>query len=157
VEQPLELQAPTLRHPIVIVPIYGWDRVAERAVQFGLLLSDEVIALHVSTDEDEQQLLRKLWTEKVEKPAKAAGFAVPRLQIISSPYRRIDQPILDFVRETRKKNRNRLIAVILPQLVEPHWYQYVLHNLHAAWLRASLFLQRDQYTVVVDIPWYLED
>jgi amino acid transporter len=157
VDKPLELQAAKLQHPIVIVPIYCWDRVAERAVRFGLLLSDEVIAIHVSTDEDDQQLLRKLWTEKVEKPAKAAGFAVPRLQIISSPYRRIDQPILDFVQETRKKNRNRLIAVILPQLVEPHWYQYVLHNLHAAWLRTSLFLQRDQYTVVVDIPWYLQD
>ena len=157
VDKPLELQAAKLQHPIVIVPIYCWDRVAERAVRFGLLLSDEVIAIHVSTDEDDQQLLRKLWTEKVEKPAKAAGFAVPRLEIISSPYRRIDQPILDFVQETRKKNRNRLIAVILPQLVEPHWYQYVLHNLHAAWLRTSLFLQRDQYTVVVDIPWYLQD
>jgi len=157
VDKPLELQAAKLQHPIVIVPIYCWDRVAERAVRFGLLLSDEVIAIHVSTDEDDQQLLRKLWTEKVEKPAKAAGFAVPRLEIISSPYRRIDQPILDFVQETRKKNRNRLIAVILPQLVEPHWYQYVLHNLHAAWLRTSLFLQRDQYTVVVDIPWDLQD
>ncbi|SPJ14429.1 conserved membrane hypothetical protein [Syntrophobacter sp. SbD2] len=157
VDKPLELQAAKLQHPIVIIPIYCWDRVAERAVRFGLLLSDEVIAIHVSTDEDDQQLLRKLWTEKVEKPAKAAGFAVPRLEIISSPYRRIDQPILDFVQETRKKNRNRLIAVILPQLVEPHWYQYVLHNLHAAWLRTSLFLQRDQYTVVVDIPWYLQD
>ncbi|MGA2226986.1 MAG: amino acid permease, partial [Syntrophobacteraceae bacterium] len=157
VERPLELHAAKLRTPIVIIPIYCWDRVAEWAVRFGLLLSDEVIAIHVSTDDDDQKQLRQLWTEKVEKPTKAAGFAIPRLEIISSPYRRIDQPILDFVRETRKKNRNRLIAVILPQLVEPHWYQYVLHNLHAAWLRASLFLQRDQYTVVVDIPWYLED
>src|SRR5208337_2514292 len=112
VEQPLELQAAKLHYPIVIIPIYCWDRVAERAVRFGLLLSDEVIAIHVSTDEGDQQRLREVWAEKVEKPAKAAGFAVPRLEIISSPYRRIDQPILDFVQQTRKKDRNRLIAVI---------------------------------------------
>jgi amino acid transporter len=157
VGHPLELQAAKLQYPIVIIPIYGWDRLSERAVRFGLLLSDEVIAIHVTTDEEDRQRLRELWAEKVEKPAKAANFAVPRLEIISSPYRRIDQPILDFVQKTRKKNPNRLIAVILPELVEPHWYEFVLHNLYAARLRASLFLQRDRDTVVISAPWYLRD
>jgi amino acid transporter len=157
VEQPLELQAAKLQHPIVIIPIYGWDRVAERAVRFGLLLSDEVTAIHVSADKDDPQRLRELWAEKVEKPAKAAHLAIPRLEIISSPYRRISQPILDFVQETRQKDPDRLIAVILPELVEPHWYEYVLHNLHAARLRASIFLQRDRRTVVISTPWYLRE
>ena len=102
VEQPLELQAAKLQHPIVIIPIDGWDCVAERAVRFGLLLSDEVTAIHVSTEKDDPQRLKELWAEKVEKPAKAANFAVPRLEIISSPYRKISEPILDFVQKTRK-------------------------------------------------------
>ncbi len=157
VEKPLELQASKLRYPIVIIPIYGWDRIAERAVRFGLLLSDEVIAVHVSTEKDDTQRLRELWATKVEKPAKAANFAFPRLEIISSPYRRIYQPILDFVQKTRKKNPDRLIAVIIPELVEPHGHYYVLHNMYAAWLRTSLFMQRDQDTVVISVPWYLHD
>ncbi len=157
VDQPLELQAAKLQTPIVIIPIYGWDRVAEMAVRFGLLLSDAAFAIHVSTDQEESQQLRKVWAEKVEKPAKAANFAIPRLEIISSPYRRIDQPIVDFVQKTRKKNPGRLIAVIVPQLVEPHWYEYVLHNIHAASLRAAIFKLRDRDTVVIDAPWYLRE
>ncbi len=157
VEHPLKLQAEKcLQHPIVIIPIQGWDRVAERAVRFGLLLSDEVTAIHVTTEEDEPHL-RKLWAEKVEKPAKTANFAIPRLEIIPSPYRRIEEPILNFVKEMRRKDPDRLIAVIIPELVEPHWYEYVLHNLHAARLRASIFMLRDRRVVVISTPWYLHE
>lgn len=154
VEQPLELQAAKLQHPIVIIPIDGWDRVSEKAMRFGLLLSDEVTAVHVTTEKDDPEL-RELWAEKVEKPAKAAKSAIPHLEIIRSPYRRIEEPILKFVKEMRKNESDRLIAVVIPELVEPHWYEYVLHNLHAARLRASIFLERDQRTVVISTPWYL--
>ena len=141
----------------MIIPIQGWDRVSERAVRFGLLLSDEVTAIHVITEKDDPQRLKELWAEKVEKPAKAANFAVPRLEIISSPYRKISEPILDLVKKTRKSNPDRLIAVIIPELVEPHWYEYVLHNLQATRLRASIFLLRDRRTVVISTPWYLRE
>jgi amino acid transporter len=154
VERPLELQAAKLQHPVVIIPIYGWDCVAERAVRFGLLLSDDVTAVHVTTEKDDPHL-RELWAEKVEKPAKAANFAVPHLEIIPSPYRRINEPILSFIRKLRRKDRGRLIAVIIPDLVEPHWYEYVLHNLHATKLKASIFMLRDRRTVVISTPWYL--
>lgn len=157
VEQPLELQAAKLQHPIVIIPIAGWDRVAERAVRFGLLLSDEVTAIHVSTEKDDPERLRERWAENVEKPAKAAHFAVPRLEIISSPYGKISEPILDFVKTTRESNPDRLIAVVLGELVEPHWYEYVLHNLQAERLRASIFMLRDRRTVVISTPWYLRE
>jgi len=32
------------------------------------------------------------------------------------------------------QNYKRLIAIIIPELVEPHWYEYVLHNMRAAGL-----------------------
>jgi hypothetical protein len=48
-------------------------------------------------------------------------------------------------------------TLIIPELVEPHWYEYLLHNLHAAMLRTLLFLERDSKTVVITIPWYLSD
>jgi amino acid transporter len=157
VERAEKLQCMKLEPPLVIIPIDGWNRVSERAVRFGLLLSDNITAVHVSAENDDPDRLKKLWTEKVEKPAKEADLPVGRLEIISSPYRLIHQPILDFVAKMRKENPNRLIAVIIPELVEPHWYEYVLHTLHATWLRTLLFLQRDQRTVVINIPWYLRE
>jgi amino acid transporter len=157
VEQPIALQASPVRPPVVIIPIDGWNRVAEQAVRFGLLLSDDITAVHVSTEPDKHQRLRALWTEKVEKPAQAAHVAVPRLEIIASPYRQIYQPIVDFVKQTKHRRPDRLIAVIIPELVEPHWYEYVLHNQHGAGLKARLYREGDQRIVVINTPWYLRN
>jgi len=157
VERPVELKARELKHPVVIIPIDGWNRVAERALRFGLLLSDDVTAVHVSTGQRNQERLRKLWDEKVVKPAREANCCEPRLEIIKSPYRQIYDPILDFVNKTKEENPDRLVAVIIPELVEPHWYESLLHNQRGAGLKALLYLQGDERTVVINTPWYLKD
>jgi len=157
IDQSLELQVSELRPPVVIIPIDGWNRKAEKAVRFGLLLSDDVTAIYISTEKNNAKSLEAIWKEKVEKPATAAHFKAPQLEIIYSPFRRIYKPILDFVNRMKKEKPDRLIAVIIPELVEPHWYEYLLHNLHGAGLRALLFLERDQRTVVITTPWYLRE
>jgi hypothetical protein len=62
---------------------------------------------------------------------------------VDSPYRRLHQPVIDFVNKTKKEKPDRLIAVILPEPVEPHWYEYLLHSLHTRRLRTLLYQQRD--------------
>jgi hypothetical protein len=140
----------------VIVPIESWSRAAEKAVRFGMRLSSDVTALHVGTEHDQKEL-RKIWREKVEAPADRAGITPPRLEIVESPYRLIYQPILEFVEKVRRKAPDRLVAVVIPEVVEPHWYDYLLHNLHATRLRAQLLSMRDARTVVVSTPWYLRE
>jgi hypothetical protein len=49
--------------------------------------------LHITSDDDEAPL-RKVWAERVEQPGRKAGAAVPRLEIIHSPYRQVIAPIL---------------------------------------------------------------
>jgi hypothetical protein len=120
-------------------------------------MSDDITALHVTTEDEDTEGLRKTWAEQVEKPARAAKAAAPRLEIIKSPYRQIYEPILKFVRNAAKENKDRLIAVIIPELVEPHWYEHLLHNLHGPGLRARLFLENEQRTVVITTPWYLRE
>src|SRR5207247_2294034 len=137
----VELKARELKHPVVIIPIDGWNRVAERALRFGLLLSDDVTAVHVSTGQRNQERLRKLWDEKVVKPAREANCCEPRLEIIKSPYRQIYDPILDFVNKTKEENPDRLVAVIIPELVEPHWYESLLHNQRGGGLKDRVYLQ----------------
>src|SRR5438034_6070 len=82
---------------------------------------------------------------------------VPRLQINHSPYRQIYEPILKFVQKKEQENKDRIIAVVIPELVEPHWYERLLHNIRGAGLRALLFLQGDRRTVVIMTPWYLRE
>lgn len=157
VEDPLRLVRRKLKPPVVIVPIDGLDRVAAKAVRIGALLSNDIIALHICTERDDKRRLRKLWEERVATPAKAVNLAVPRLEMIDSPYRRIYQPILDFISRTKKDHPDRLVAVIIPELVEPHWYEYLLHNLHGQVLKSLLYFKGDDRTIVVNSPWYLKD
>lgn len=157
VDYPLKLAAGKSARPLVIIPIEGWNRVSEKAVRLGTLFSDDIVALHISTEKDDKQLLQKLWAEKVEEPARAAGLVPPRLEIIDSPYRRIYQPVLDFINEAKQAKPDRLVAIIVPELVEPHWYEYLLHNLHGKVLRSLIYLKGDDRTAVINSPWYLKD
>ena len=157
VEEPLWLEQANLKPPVVIVPISGLDRVTAKAVRIGALLSNDIIALHICTERDDKRRLRKLWDERVADPAKEVNLAVPRLEMIDSPYRRIYRPILDFVSRTKKEHPDRLVAVIIPELVEPHWYEYLLHNLHGQVLKSLLYFKGDDRTIVVNSPWYLKD
>jgi len=157
VDQPVQLNTEDLQPPMVIIPIDCWNRVVERAVRFGLQISDDITAVHVRTEKGDDQRLRELWTENVEGPAKAAKSAVPRLEIIYSPYRQIYQPILDFVNKAKEKNPDRTLAVVIPELVEPHWYEYLLHIQHGAGLKALLYLKGATGIIVINTPWYLPE
>ncbi len=157
IEEPLNLQCKQWQSPAVIVPIQGWNRVSERAIRFGLSLSDDVTALHISQVKGNNEHLKQLWEEKVVKPVQARNMATPQLKIIYTPYRRFYRPILAFIKKLKREKPDKLIAVVIPELVEAHWYEYLLHNVRAAGLRALLFLERDQRTVVITVPWYMRE
>ena len=157
IDVPVTLFPEKLKPPVVIIPIHGLDCIAGKAMQFGMLLSDDITAVFIDTGSEDIERLKAQWVEKVEKPAKNSKSAVPRLEIIKSPYRRIFKPVLGYVKKVKKQRTDRIIALIIPELVEPRWYEYLLHNIHAPGLRALLFLERDERTVVITIPWYLRD
>jgi amino acid transporter len=141
--------------PLVVVPVAGWNIVTERALRFGLQLSPDVIAVYVSRSEGDDQALRRDWDEYVAAPSRRAGRPEPQLQIVASPYRRLIKPVVEFVDKLKNDRPGRLIAVVVPELVETHWYQYLLHNHRAMWLKTDLLLEEDQRVVVIDVPWYL--
>ncbi len=144
-----------LGKPLVIVPVSGWNRITEKALRFAFEISPDIQAVHVHAEEDECSQLLKAWKELVEAPAKHAGFPPPKLDVVTSPYRFILQPLLQYINEQAKKNPGRQIAVIIPEKVDKHWYHYVLHNKRAALLKAQLYFFGNHQVVVMNIPWYL--
>ena len=152
---PRGLKLDDLREPLVIVPIIAWNSIAENALRVALSLSREVEVLHVESEDSDAKSLKELWPSCVEQPAREAKQAIPRLTVLKSPFRFVVQPILDHVLEVERKNPNRTIAVLLPELVERQWYQYFLHNQRARILAARLLLQGEHRIVIVNVPWYL--
>jgi amino acid transporter len=154
-----------LRHsepPIVLVATQGWNRLTDRALKFAVRLSPDVIAVHLvalaGPDQDERwQDLRRQWAEEVETPARNAGLHPPRLVLMEASYRRVEAPLLKFVEELEKAHRRRIIAVIIPEIVKEHWWQYLLHTSRGARLRHALVRYGGSRVVVTSIPWYLEE
>jgi amino acid transporter len=154
-DRPLDLSR--AEPPVVVVPLSGWTILAERALRFATQLSPDVCAVYVSRAEGDDQQVRRDWDAYVAAPLRESGRPQPRLEIIASPYRRLVRPIVEFVNRLKAEQPDRLIAVVVSELVETHWYQYLLHNHRAEWLKADLLLQEDQRVVVINVPWYLSD
>lgn len=141
--------------PLVVVPIQDWSKIAQRALQFALTLSPDIRAVHVSTEE-ETNALRDRWSTIVEEPVKRAGRTPPQLIVLPSPYRLVLRPILDYVLQAEQDYPDRQIAIIVPELVERHWYHYPLHNQRAELLKALLLLHGSTRIVLINVPWYIQ-
>jgi amino acid transporter len=149
---PLNLE--NLREPIVVIPMARWDRITEKAMRFGLLMSKEIKVVHVHSD-DEEGKLDEIWGDFIKAPIDRDGLQEPELVIISSSYRFIINPLMDYILELEDKNPGRKVAVLLPELVVRHWWENALHNQRVQLLKLLLLLKGNQRIVVVNIPWYL--
>ncbi|MGH9444703.1 MAG: APC family permease [Terriglobia bacterium] len=149
---PLDLTG--LRNPLVVVPVLGWNKITENGMRFALTLSSDVQVVHVEAEGCTDEI-EKNWRRFVEDPVRKANFPAPQLKVIRSPFRYVVNPIVDYILDLERANPDRQIAVIVPELVEHHWYQFVLHNQRPKWLKALLLLKGSQRIVLVTVPWYL--
>ena len=149
------LDVTRLQPPLVVIPIRAWDKVAQKAIRFGFEISPDVRAVHVRTEEDREDLRRK-WADLAAAPAAQAGVPTPELVVLSSPYRYVIPPILDYILDLERRHPEREVAVLIPEMVEAHWYHYFLHNQRAELLKALLLLRGNARINVISVPWYLE-
>ena len=152
---PNPLTVGTRESPLVVVPLGRWSTISANALQFAMMISDDVVALHISSDSSSLTALQRQWESYVEDPCHKAGVTPPRLVTVASPYRRLFNPLLDYIKDLQSNHPERSIAVVLPELVENRWYQYLLHNQRATWLKAALLLRGDRRIIVINVPWYL--
>ena len=140
--------------PLVVLPVSSWNQIVARGLRFAMNISPDVYPLHVVSDETDT--VRTQWQKHVVNPAREAGLSEPELKTIDSPYRLVITPIVDYVLDLAKKNPDRQIAVVIPELVENHWYHNLLHNQRAAFLKAVLYVKGESRIVVINVPWYLD-
>ncbi|HEX6442554.1 MAG TPA: hypothetical protein VF007_10230, partial [Stellaceae bacterium] len=75
---------------------------------------------------------------------------------IPSPYRSITGPLLKFILETRREHPVRAMAVVIPALVEAHWWDRLMHTGRVRRIRATLLRHGGPGLAVVTVPWTLE-
>jgi amino acid transporter len=155
-EEPFRPMAP--QKPAVIVLVDAWNRVSEKALSVATWLSEDVTAVHVRTERDRAPDLESQWPEKLRALGlddNAKDAAKPVLVVLDSPYRLLHRPIVDFVERTKRDKPDRIIAVLVPELASPRWFENVLHNLRGAAFRSMLYGRDDDRVVVINVPWRL--
>jgi hypothetical protein len=136
--------------PRVVVPISGVHRGVVEALRYARSISDRVTAVYVEINPGDGERVRERWAEW--------GQGVP-LVVVSSPYRSIVGPILEYLEQVdQESDDGQLASIVLPEFVPVRWWQHLLHN-QTAWLLklALLYGRRRQGKVraIIDIPMYL--
>ena len=143
-----------LAEPLVILPLGRWTRITEKGLRFAMKISDQVQAVHVDAEEccDE---VRDMWQRNVVGPMLESGKTVPELVLLSSPYRFVITPLVEYILKIERDHPDRQIAVLVPELVVKRWWQTPLHNQRAQLLKLLLLVRGNQRIMVINIPWYL--
>ncbi|HTX81408.1 MAG TPA: amino acid permease [Streptosporangiaceae bacterium] len=101
-------------------------------------------AVTVDVDAAETRRLRQEW-ERSSMPLE--------LTVISSPYREITRPVIEYVRRLRRESPRDIVTVYIPEYVLGHWWEQALHNQSALRLKTRLLLERG--VVVASVPYQL--
>ena len=101
-------------------------------------------AVTVDVDESETRRLKEAWER--------SGMPL-QLTVVSSPYREITRPVIEYVRRLRRESPRDIVTVYVPEYVLGHWWEQTLHNQSALRLKARLLLERG--VVVASVPYQL--
>jgi amino acid transporter len=153
VSGPVRLERP--RDMIAVVPIDYLNILAERALQVAYGLSQNIHVLHIQEEHSDRDFSRE-WHLDVQPSIDRAGLTEPNLVILKSPYRKVITPILNYIWQLEGKNPGKVIAVLVPQLIESRWYYSFLHNRRADILKTVLLLKGRNRILIVNVPWNLE-
>src|SRR3984885_12528250 len=151
-QEPLEI-AP-IKAPLVVLPIYRWSKLIQKALQFALTISADIHVVHVCR-EDQKEQLKDEGAVLVEEPARRAGLPVPKYVELQSPYRLVITPVVDYVLMLQVENPDRQLVLIVPELIELHWYHYFLQSNRGELLKGLMLLRGNQNIAIINLPWYL--
>ena len=151
-QEPLEIVP--VKPPLVVLPVYRWSKPTQKGLRFAFTISADIHVVHVCK-EDQKEQLKDQWATLVEEPARRAGLPVPKYVELKSPYRLVITPVVDYVLMLQVENPDRQIVLIVPELIELHWYHYFLQSNRGELLKGLMLLRGNQNIAIINLPWYL--
>jgi hypothetical protein len=91
-------------------------------------------------------------TQQLEKDWDAWDIGVP-LVVLASPYRSVLRPLVDHVENLRMLSPGELVTVVVPEVVPKSWWEHLLHNKTALYIRTAFMFKPN--VVVTAVPFLL--
>ena len=104
-------------------------RDAIQAIKFGLAMSDDVVAVHVTDDLEHAEQLRRRFQQQVP------GV---ELLVLESPYRELVQPLIRYLEMIAERDVDTVTIVLVPERIIHHWWERFLYNQNAHRVRDAL-------------------
>jgi amino acid transporter len=138
---------PAFQHTVLVL-IGDVHRGVVRAVQYAKTLAAPTATVRAVFVETDPAL-----TAKLEEKWARWGLGVP-LVVLTSPYRSLLRPFLDYVDQIQARGDDQMVTIVLPEFLPRKWWQHVLHNQTALLVKGALLFRRN--TVVADVPYLLK-
>jgi hypothetical protein len=128
---------------VVLVPVSAVHAATARAVSYAMSLNaSETEAIFFVTDPGEEQQVIEEWLDQ--------GMAIP-LSIVDAQFRDLTGPLLDEVRR-HTATRGTVVTVVLPEIVVSRWWEHLLHNQNALFMKRLLLFEPN--VVVTSVPFH---
>jgi len=128
----------------VVVPVGSVNKAAAAALVYATTLSRNVHAVHIEVDPASTPKLQHEWDRW------DIGY---ELEVLTSPYRSIVRPLVEYVTALQRETPGALVTIVTPELVPRHWWEHLLHNKTALYIRTALLFKPN--VVVVAVPYLL--
>ena len=92
-------------------------------------------------------------TEQLHAAVGRGAASRSRCKVLDSPYREITKPILDYVRDIRRRSPRDVVTVYIPEYVVGRWWEQLLHNQSALRLKGRLLFTPG--VMVTSVPFQL--
>jgi amino acid transporter len=141
---PEEVRPRPFNHTVVVLVGRVHKGVIQALAYARSLRPEHLIALYVSHDDDDAEDINRQWQE--------FGINV-ELEIKHSRYRELTAPIIEYLDELDERWHNDTITVVVPEFVVGKWYEHLLHNQSALFLKGRLLFREG--TVVTSVPYHV--
>jgi len=132
-------------HPIkTIVLVDDVHRGTVRVVDFAKSLGNKWTPVHVDYNDRKTHVVQQKWRERIGEGD---------LVILPSPYRRLVEPIVDYVQKELDANPNAFVHVIMGQLVMDTPWARALHSNNSLGIMSRL--QSMDRVIVTNVPYQL--
>jgi hypothetical protein len=130
-------------HPAVVI-VGQLNRGTVEALDYARSIADEIVAVSVDIGTTDREKLQQRWRQfEADIP----------LVIIESPYRSVVSPIVEFISQFEARHPGVLSTVIIPTFVTRNWWESILHNQTAFFLKQALRAKKSR--VVTTVRYYL--
>lgn len=131
---------------LVIVPVASPTRIVYETIKYAKLIGDNIIAVHVASDDESEQRVRQKW--QCWDPG-------VQLIVLRSPYRLLMRPLINFIeKKQREKGPDDFITVVIPEFETKKWWHRLLHNQTGWFLHTTLVLKEN--IAVTTVPFHLK-